>query len=86
MVPEQWSKRKKLGFMVPFRNWIREDKYYNQVKEVFNRDYVSEFFDVAKINKLLDDHKSGKKNTARKIYTIYTFLLWYGIYFKDYAY
>ena len=86
MVPEQWSKRKKLGFMVPFRNWIKEDKYYKMVKEVFNRDYVSEFFDVAKINKLLDDHYSGKRNTARKVYTIYTFLLWYGIYFKEYAY
>ena len=81
-VPEKWSQRPKLGFLVPFRNWLREEKYYNRIKEYFNKDYASEFFDINKINKLLEDHYTGKKNTARKVYTIYTFLVWYGIYFK----
>ncbi len=85
-VPKEWSQRPKLGFLVPFRNWLREDKYYNIVKESFNKDYASEFFDVEKINKLLDDHYNGKRNTARKVYTIYTFLVWYGIYFKGEKY
>lgn len=86
MVPKEWSQRPKLGFLVPFKNWLHEDKYYNLVKEVFERDYASEFFDTKKINKLLDEHHKGSWNNARKIYTIYTFLVWYGIYFKDYEY
>ena len=86
MVPQEWSQRPKLGFLVPFRNWLHEDKYYNMVKEVFNRDYASEFFDVPKINKMLDEHHKNKWNNARKIYTIYTFLVWYGIYFKGEKY
>ena len=81
-IPEEWSKRKKMGFLVPIREWLREEKYYNRIKEYFNKDYASEFFDINKINKLLEDHYTGKKNTARKVYTIYTFLVWYGIYFK----
>lgn len=86
MVPKEWSQRPKLGFLVPFRNWLHDDKYYNIVKEVFNREYASEFFEVDKINELLDKHHSNKWNNARKIYTIYTFLIWYGIYFKGEKY
>ena len=61
--------------------WIREDKYYNKVKELFNEDFVSEFFKVDYLNKLLDDHKNEKKQNGRKIYVIYTFLIWYKVYF-----
>ncbi len=82
-VPREWSTRPKLGFLVPFKNWLKEDKYYNIVKNVFNKDTASEFFDIKKINKLLDDHHNGKWNNARKIYTIYTFLVWYNIYFGE---
>lgn len=82
-VPSEWSTRPKLGFLVPFKNWLRDDKYYNIVKEVFNRSFVSEFFNKEKINKLLDDHHNGKWNNARKIYTIYSFLVWYNIYFGE---
>ena len=67
--------------MVPFRLWIREDKYYSIVKECFEREYVSEFFDREKLIKLLDDHKCGKANNGRIIYTVYSFLLWYEQYF-----
>ena len=82
-VPKEWSNRPKLGFLVPFKNWLKEDQYYNIVKNVFNKDYVDEFFNKEKINKLLDDHYNGKWNNARKIYTIYTFLVWYAIYFGE---
>ena len=84
-LPEDWAKRRKLGFVVPFVLWIKEEKYYKIVKEVFNKDFVSEFFDKDKINKLLDDHFNGITNNGRKVYTIYTFLKWYEIYFKGAA-
>ncbi len=80
-MPDEWSKRRKVGFPVPFVSFIKEEKYYNIVKEAFNKDYVSEFFEVDKINELLDSHYSGEKNNGRKVYTIYTFLLWYEQYF-----
>ena len=81
-IPEEWSKRKKLGFLVPFREWIKEDKYYNIVKKAFNEKWVEEFFDKEKINNLLNDHYNNVSNNARKIYTIYAFLTWYKVYFK----
>lgn len=80
-IPEEWAKRRKLGFPVPFSKWIREKKYYNKVKEMFNKSYVTQFFDKEYINSLLEEHYSGNKNNGRLIYNIYVFLIWYEEYF-----
>ncbi len=82
-IPEEWAKRRKLGFPVPFSKWILEEKYYNKVKEIFSKEYVEEFFDKNVINRLLEEHYNKKKNNGRKIYNIYTFLIWYKVYFID---
>ena len=83
VMPEDWSKRRKLGFPVPFSKWIREEKYYLEVKKYFNKDYASKFFDTKVINKLLEDHYHNICNNGRKIYNIYIFLIWYQVYFGE---
>lgn len=80
-IPEQWANRKKAGFMVPFRVWIKDEKYGAPIKKAFSSDYAREFFDAEYLKTLLDEHLSGKKNNARVIYTVYSFLLWYEQYF-----
>ncbi|MCR8746637.1 asparagine synthase (glutamine-hydrolyzing) [Romboutsia lituseburensis] len=82
-LPEEWAKRKKKGFPVPIRLWLKEEKYYNIVKESFLSKYASEFFDAHALIKLLDNHYNNKENNARKIYTIYVFLVWYKRFFVD---
>lgn len=80
-IPEEWAKRKKLGFLVPFKDWIREDKWYEKVKSTFEKEWVSEFFNKDELMHLLEEHHSGRWNNGRKIYTVYAFLIWYEIYF-----
>ncbi|MDD2434668.1 MAG: asparagine synthase (glutamine-hydrolyzing) [Bacilli bacterium] len=80
-LPEEWAKRPKLGFPVPFTQWIKEDKYYNLIKKEFTQSYTKEFFNQDEILKLLEDHYHNKTNNGRKIWTIYAFLLWYKVYF-----
>lgn len=82
-VPLEWAKRKKKGFPVPFAIWLKEEKYYNIVKEVFESKYAKEFFNQEEILKLLDDHYHNVRNTARKVYTIFSFLVWYKKYFIE---
>ena len=82
-IPEEWSKRKKLGFPVPLGKWLREEKYYNLVKEKFNQDFVSSFFNKEYINQLLDEHYQNKKKNGLKIYIILMFIIWYEVYFKE---
>ncbi len=81
-IPEEWSKRRKLGFPVPFSKWIKEEKYYNKVREMFNKPFVSEFFNQEHINDLLTEHYNNIRNNGRKIYNIYVFLIWYDVYFN----
>lgn len=71
--------KKKLGFPVPIREWLKEDDVYQEVKNMFLESEY--FFKPKKIIKLLDDHKAGKRDNSRKIWTIYTFLVWYQEYF-----
>ena len=79
VLPEKWSNKKKLGFPVPIREWLKEDDTYNLIKDTFSKS--SEFFVPEKIIKLLDEHKEGKRDNSRKIWTIYSFLVWYDEYF-----
>ena len=81
VIPTEWAKRRKLGFPVPFGNWLMEEKYYNKVKEMFNKKFVSEFFKQDKINKMLDDHYNNILRNGKKLYTIYSFLIWYERFF-----
>ena len=81
VIPKEWAKRKKLGFPVPFGNWITEEKYYKKVKTMFNKDFVSTFFNKDKINEMLDNHYNNVLRNGKKIYTIYTFLIWYERFF-----
>lgn len=82
-LPEEWAKREKKGFPVPIRFWLKEEKYYNIVKESFISKYASEFFNTQSLINLLDNHYNNKENNARKIYTIYVFLVWYKRFFID---
>ena len=84
-LPDEWANRPKKGFPVPIRYWLREEKYYTLVKEYFTASYASLFFDTDKLLRLLDDHYTGKASNQRKIWTVFTFLVWYKRFFVDEA-
>ena len=73
--------KKKLGFPVPIRVWLKQDDCYNTVRTAFVSPDAERFFHTDKIVKLLDDHKNGKADNSRKIWTVYMFLVWYKVYF-----
>ena len=82
-LPDEWANRPKKGFPVPIRYWLREEKYYNIVKEYFTSDYAAVFFKPDALMKLLDDHFHERANNQRKIWTVFTFLVWYKRFFVD---
>ncbi len=80
-LPERTANKKKLGFPVPLSDWLREDKYYNKVKAAFQSDIAEKFFVTKELMKLLDDHKAGKARNMQKIWSFYTFIVWYDQFF-----
>lgn len=82
-LPKAWANRKKIGFPVPIRHWLREEKFVTRVRKAFLSETASKFFNQQKILQLLDEHVDGKGNHQRKIWTIYMFLVWYDEYFAN---
>lgn len=84
-LPDMVAEKKKLGFPVPIRIWLKEDKYYNIVKEHFTSEAAAQFFKTEEIVKLLDEHRAGKEDNSRRIWTIFMFLTWYNQFFVEEA-
>ncbi|MBU3877073.1 asparagine synthase (glutamine-hydrolyzing) [Faecalicatena sp. AGMB00832] len=81
VLPEEIAFRKKLGFIVPIRIWMADDRYNQDVREKFHSEMAEKFFNVEEINAIFDDYVGGNSDNWRKIWTIYTFLVWYEEYF-----
>ena len=82
VIPNKSYMKKKLGFPVPVRDWMRDDKLYNIIKKSFETETAKKYFDTDKLLKMLDDHKNKKQDNYRKIWNIYCFLEWYKVYFS----
>ncbi|KXL53955.1 asparagine synthetase 1 [Anaerotignum neopropionicum] len=84
-LPDMVAEKKKLGFPVPIRIWLKEDKYYNIVKEAFTSKAAQEFFKTDEIVKYLEEHRAGKADNSRKIWTVFMFLIWHKQFFEEIA-
>lgn len=81
VLPEEIAFRKKLGFIVPIRIWLADDRYNTDVKAKLSGKMAAEFFDTDEINAIFQEYINGNSDNWRKIWTIYTFLVWYEEYF-----
>ena len=81
-LPERVTKKEKLGFPSPVASWIKEDKYRTRIEEAFNSDVAQKFFKPEALMHILNEHINGK-SSMQKIFTVYTFILWYQVYFPE---
>ncbi len=82
-LPERVHTKAKLGFPSPLATWLRDDKYYSQVREAFLSPEAAEFFVPEKLMQLLDEHKSGSVSHMQKIWSFYSFIVWYRQFFGE---
>lgn len=81
VLPEEIAFRKKLGFIVPIRIWMADERYNQDVQAKFHSEMAAKFFNMEEINAIFDDYVGGNSDNWRKVWTIYTFLVWYEEYF-----
>lgn len=82
-MPEKTAQKRKLGFPVPTRVWLKDETYYNVVKAAFESETAEKFFHTDILVEWLDKHYEGKEDNSRKVWTVYVFLVWYNIYFSN---
>lgn len=82
-IPNDAYKKKKLGFPVPLREWVKEDDMYHKIKDSIKQEWVAEFFNQKYVLHLLEQHKNNKKDNYKKVWAVYCFIKWYEIYFRN---
>ena len=83
VIPTEAYKKKKLGFPVPVREWIKEGNFKEEVEKALNSEIAKKYFNIDILNKMFKEHVDGKKDNYRKIWTIYTFIKWYEVFFEN---
>ena len=81
-IPEFVANKKKLGFPVPIRVWLRQKSFYKQVLNVFTSKRSSYFFKTPELLNLLNNHLNYKSDESRKIWTVFSFLIWHSKFFN----
>ena len=81
VLPEEVAWRKKLGFVVPIRMWMADERYNADVKAKFHSEMAAQFFHLDAINAIFDEYVGGNSDLWRQVWTIYAFLVWYEEYF-----
>ena len=77
------SNRRKLGFPIPLGHFLTYESGSKAVIQAFSSPTAEKFFNREALDELLEGRGSGRGNTNRKIWAVYSFLVWYDIYFHE---
>ncbi|MDR0513553.1 MAG: asparagine synthase (glutamine-hydrolyzing) [Coriobacteriaceae bacterium] len=83
LLPAEFCEKRKLGFPVPIRLWLKEDRHYRKVRDAFTSPVAERYFHTQALVALLDEHRAGKADNSRRIWTVYMFLVWHKAYFRS---
>lgn len=79
IVPPHVLNRKKLGFPVPIRHYLKEGSY-EWARNIITTAQTQRYIDPAAVVQLLDDHRAGVADHSRPIWTVLVFQLWHEIF------
>lgn len=80
-LPQATAAMPKQGFVTPLAQWLQEEPWHSQVREVLNGERARRFFRTDRLNALLDEHQRGPRSLMKKIWSAYCFLIWHEQYF-----
>lgn len=81
IVPDSVLKRRKLGFPVPIRHWLKNEMF-DWARELIISSETNHLLNKTIILKMLEDHCQDKADYSRKLWTILIFMLWHQIYIE----
>ncbi|MBN2053984.1 hypothetical protein JW905_03625, partial [bacterium] len=77
-LPAAVAWRKKHGFNIPLRAWLR-DELYEWVASALQSQCSREqgLFRPAAVDRLLEEHRTGRRNHRQELWALFMFQLWY---------
>lgn len=81
-LPRDVQRRKKLGFPVPTRHWLKNE-FYEWARTLITESHIDQWLDRTLVLNMLEQHKEGQADHGRKIWTILIFILWHRIFIEQ---
>lgn len=81
LLPDEVAFRKKVGFPVPVRKWLADERYNAPIAEKLFGETSRKFFDQTVLRDLWERFLYGEELLWNRVYAIYAFLLWYDLKF-----
>jgi asparagine synthase (glutamine-hydrolysing) len=88
IVPDSVLNRRKLGFPVPIRHWLKSEMY-DWAKNIIQNSNTDQYINKNIVLGLLEGHRQEKGDYSRKIWTVLAFMVWHQIYIEkkyDFSY
>ena len=83
IVPAHVLQRRKLGFPVPLKHWLRGSELNSWARDIVTASQTDHLLDKAAALHMLDEHKAGATDHSRRLWTILVFMLWHGIFVEE---
>ncbi|HLS76917.1 MAG TPA: asparagine synthase (glutamine-hydrolyzing) [Nocardia sp.] len=83
IVPAHVLHRAKLGFPVPLRHWLRGTELYDWAHAQIADSQTDHLLDKAAITSMLVEHREGRSDHSRRLWTLLVFMVWHGIFVED---
>ena len=82
-LPKETAFRTKAGFPNPAIQWFRSGKCRAEMEEVLFSDETRSIFDAELLHTFWDAYQEGEDRYFRHIFTVYIFMIWYNVCYKD---
>ncbi len=82
-LPQAFSRRQKLGFPIPLERFLTSREGSEAVSRAFSSPAAEEYFNREALDELFEKRGGGRGNSNRKLWAVYSFLVWHEIYFPQ---
>ena len=80
-LPDEVAFRTKVGFPVPVREWLQDERFNAQLEDKLFSATSAKFFNQEELRKMWTSFLGGEALLWNRIYAIYAFLVWYDLKF-----
>ena len=80
-LPYEVAFRKKVGFPVPIRMWMKNECYNRPIAQKLFGETSQKFFNQETMRDMWNRYLGGEEFLWNRLYAIYAFLLWYDLKF-----
>lgn len=80
-LPDEVAFRKKVGFAVPIRKWLANDRFNKPIADKLFGETSQKFFRQEELRDMWTRYLDGEEFLWNRIYTVYAFLVWYDLKF-----